>query len=135
NQFNDIIKKKKIDGISLLKMSKNDLMDIFDFEIFSNACTIHDSFTEIYKKHPIHTVGSDEGVQQYIPKEYLCSLSKSIMKDPVIALNGTTYDRSSIMDQYQNIPDYYSLMIDGKLELYPDHSLRQKIQQFFKNLK
>ncbi|ETN97264.1 hypothetical protein RFI_40267, partial [Reticulomyxa filosa] len=36
NQFYDIIKKKKIDGMSLLKMSKNDLMTILNFEIFSN---------------------------------------------------------------------------------------------------
>ncbi|ETO02473.1 hypothetical protein RFI_34958, partial [Reticulomyxa filosa] len=35
NQFNDIIKKKKIDEMSLLKMSKNNLMDILILKYFS----------------------------------------------------------------------------------------------------
>ncbi|ETO34534.1 hypothetical protein RFI_02558 [Reticulomyxa filosa] len=136
NQFHDIIKKKKIDGTSLLKMSKNDWMDIFDFETFSQACIIHDSFTQICEKYPINMINSDEGVpQQDIPKEYICPLSNSIMNDPVIALNGITYDRSSIMNQYQNIPNYSSLMIDGNLELYPDHALQQNIQNFLETTK
>ncbi|ETO07416.1 hypothetical protein RFI_29976, partial [Reticulomyxa filosa] len=132
NQYNEIIKEKKIDRISLSKMSKNDLMDIFRFETSLQACAIYDSFNEICKKYPINVIDSDKGVaKQAIPKEYLCPLSNSIMNDPVIALNGITYDRSSI----QNIPNYSSLMTDGNLELYPDHALRQNIQNFLKNSK
>ncbi|ETO02423.1 U-box domain-containing protein, partial [Reticulomyxa filosa] len=94
------------------------------------------SFNEICKKYPINVVDSDKNVtKQAIPKEYLCPLSNSIMEDPVIASNGITYDRSSIMKQYQNIPNYSFLMTDGNLELYPDHSLRQNIQNFLKKSK
>ncbi|ETO00827.1 hypothetical protein RFI_36614 [Reticulomyxa filosa] len=129
NQYNEIIKKNRIDGISLSKLSKTDLMSIFDFETSSQACNIYNSFDQIF-------IDSDEGVpQQDIPKEYICPLSNSIMKDPVIALNGITYDQSSIMNQYQNIPNYSSLMTDGNLELYPDISLQQKIKHFLKSLK
>ncbi|ETO09964.1 U-box domain-containing protein, partial [Reticulomyxa filosa] len=134
NEYNKIIKEKKIDGMSLSKMSKNDWMDIFHFETFVQACIIYDSFNEICKRYSINVIDSDKGVpQQDIPKEYLCPLSNSIMEDPVIASNGITYDRSSIMKQYQNIPNYSSLMTDGKLELYPDHALRQNIQIFLKS--
>ncbi|ETO15218.1 hypothetical protein RFI_22148 [Reticulomyxa filosa] len=132
NEYNKIIKGKKIDGMSLLKMSKNDWMDLFHFDMFLQVCVVYDSFNHICVKYPID---SNEGAPQDIPKEYLCPLSKSIMKDPVIASNGIIYDRSSIMDQYQNIPNYSSLMNDGNLEFYPDHALQQKIQQFLGKLK
>ncbi|ETO34204.1 hypothetical protein RFI_02890, partial [Reticulomyxa filosa] len=122
NQYNEIIKKNKMDGMSLSKMSKNDWMDIFCFETFLQTCDIYDSFNKIYTK-------------QAVPKEYLCPLSNLIMNDPVFALNGITYDRSSIMNQYQSIPNYFSLFIDGKLRLFPDHGLRQNIQNFSKNSK
>ncbi|ETO03157.1 U-box domain-containing protein 24 [Reticulomyxa filosa] len=115
-------------------MSKNDWMDIF--ETFSQACIIHDTFNQICKRYPNDVIDPNKCITyQDILKEYICPLSISIMKDPVIALNGITYDRSSIMNQYQNIPNYYSLMIDGNLELYPDISLQQKIKYFLKSSK
>ncbi|ETO02020.1 hypothetical protein RFI_35419, partial [Reticulomyxa filosa] len=83
NQYNEIIKEKKIDGMSLSKISKNDLMDIFRFETFLQACAIYDSFNEICKKYPINVIDSDKDVaKQVIPKEYLCPLSNLIMDDP-----------------------------------------------------
>ncbi|ETN97214.1 hypothetical protein RFI_40317 [Reticulomyxa filosa] len=122
--------------MSLSKMSKNDLMDIFRFETFLQACAIYDLFNEICKKYPMIVIDSDKNVaKQVIPKEYLCPLSNSIMEDPVIALNGITYDRSSIINQYKNIPNYSSLMTDENLELFPDYALRQNIQKFLKNSK
>ncbi|ETO02245.1 hypothetical protein RFI_35191, partial [Reticulomyxa filosa] len=132
NQVHEIIKKNKIDGMLLLKLSKADLMSIFDFEMLSQACIIYDSFNEICKRYPINVIDS---AKQAVPKEYLCPLSNSIMNDPVIALNGITYDRSSIMNQYQSIPNHSSLLIYGKLSLFPDHGLRQNIQKFLKNSK
>ncbi|ETO05219.1 WD repeat, SAM and U-box domain-containing protein 1, partial [Reticulomyxa filosa] len=135
NQVHEIIKKNKIDGLSLSKLSKTDLMSIFDFETFSQACNIHDSFNEICKKYPINVIYSNKSAKHVIPKEYLCPLSNLIMEDPVIALNGITYDRSSIMNQYKNIPNYSSLMTNGNLELFPDYALRQNIQNFLKNPK
>ncbi|ETO00155.1 hypothetical protein RFI_37304, partial [Reticulomyxa filosa] len=76
-------KSKRLDRTSLLKMSKNDWMDIFNLETFSQACLIHDSFTQICNKYPIHVIDSaDNNAQQDIPKEFLCPLSNCIMKDP-----------------------------------------------------
>ncbi|ETN99982.1 hypothetical protein RFI_37476 [Reticulomyxa filosa] len=136
NQYNKIIKKNKIDGMSLSKMSKNNLIDIFRFETFLQACAIYDSFNEICKKYPMNVIDSDKDVaEQVIPKEYLCPLSNSTMNDPVIASNGITYDRPSIMNQYQSIQNSSSLLISGNLRLFPDYGLRQKIQTFLKNSK
>ncbi|ETO26659.1 hypothetical protein RFI_10476 [Reticulomyxa filosa] len=129
DRFHRIIDKNKIDSMSLVQMSKKDWMDMFELEMFSQACLIHDSFIQICNKYPIDVINND-GCQQDTPKEYLCPLSNSIMTDPVIALNGITYDRSSIMNQYQNLPSYSSLIIDGNLILYSDHFLQQKIQNF-----
>ncbi|ETO33356.1 hypothetical protein RFI_03751, partial [Reticulomyxa filosa] len=56
------------------------------------------------------------------------------LNDDTIALNGITYNRSSTMNQYQNISNYSSLMIDGNLQLFPD-DLRQNIQNFLKSPK
>ncbi|ETO11729.1 hypothetical protein RFI_25647, partial [Reticulomyxa filosa] len=102
NQYNAIIEEKKINGSSLLKMSKKDLMDIF--ETFSHACLIHDSLVQLCKKYPVDVIIFDNDVsQEGIPKKYLCPLPHSIMNDPVIALNQIIYDRSSIMNRYQEI--------------------------------
>ncbi|ETN98731.1 hypothetical protein RFI_38756 [Reticulomyxa filosa] len=129
-----LLKKKKINGSSLLKMSKKDLMDIF--ETFSHACLIHDSLVQLCKKYPVDVIIFDNDVsQEGIPKKYLCPLPHSIMNDPVIALNQIIYDRSSIMNRYQEISNYSSLMTDGTLELYPDYALQQDIQNFLKNSK
>ncbi|ETO00625.1 hypothetical protein RFI_36815, partial [Reticulomyxa filosa] len=38
NEYNKIIKGKKVDGMSLLKMSKNDWMNLFHFDMFLQAC-------------------------------------------------------------------------------------------------
>ncbi|ETO36773.1 hypothetical protein RFI_00290, partial [Reticulomyxa filosa] len=87
-------------------------------------------------KYPMNVIDSDKDVaKQAIPKEYLCPLSNSIMSDPVIALNGITYDRSSIMNQYQSIPNYSSLFIGGNLRIFPDYGLKQNIQHFLKSSK
>ncbi|ETO10902.1 hypothetical protein RFI_26475 [Reticulomyxa filosa] len=132
NQYNQIIKAKNIDGLSLLKMTKNDWMNVFHFDMFMQACVLYDSSHQICAKYSMNMFNSDESISQNIPKEYLCPLSNSIMKDPVIALNRKTYDRPSFLIQYQKIPNYCSLMIDGKLEFYTDFVLQQKIQQFLK---
>ncbi|ETO34908.1 viral A-type inclusion protein [Reticulomyxa filosa] len=136
NQIHEIIKKNKIDRKSLSKLSENGLMSIFNFEMLSQACNICDSFNEICKKYPISVTDSDkDAAEQVIPKEYLCPLSNSIMNDPVIALNGITYDRSSIMNQYKSIPNSSSLFIGENLRLFSDYGLKQNIQNFLKNSK
>ncbi|ETO02302.1 hypothetical protein RFI_35133 [Reticulomyxa filosa] len=112
NYFHEIIERKRLDRTSLLKMSKNDWMDIFNLETFSQACLIHDSFTQICNKYPIHVIDSaDNNAQQDIPKEFLCPLSNCIMKDPVIALDGVTYDRSSILNRYHTFPNAAILLM------------------------
>ena len=37
-----------------------------------------------------------------IPEEFICPLSKELMKDPVIIFDGTVYERSEIMNWYKS---------------------------------
>ncbi|ETO35890.1 hypothetical protein RFI_01171 [Reticulomyxa filosa] len=131
NLFHQTIQKNTIDSMALLKMSKKDWMDIFELKMFSQACIIHDSFAQTCHTYPIDAMSRG---QEDIPKEYLCPLSKRIMADPVIALDGVTYDRSSIINHYHNL-SYSSLTLDGELKLFPDSLLQQKIQNFLKSSK
>ncbi|ETN97547.1 hypothetical protein RFI_39982, partial [Reticulomyxa filosa] len=62
NQIHQIIKKNKIDGMLLSKLSKTDLMSIFNFEMLSQACKIYDSFYEICEKYPINMIAFDKDV-------------------------------------------------------------------------
>ncbi|ETO01799.1 hypothetical protein RFI_35640 [Reticulomyxa filosa] len=127
----ETIKKNTIDSMALLKMSKKDWMDTFELKKFFEACLVYDSFAQICHNYPMDAMSYGE---RDIPKEYLCPLSTRIMTDPVIALDGVTYDRSSIINHYHNLSNS-SLTIDGELKLFPDHFLQQKIQNFLKSSK
>ncbi|ETO01865.1 hypothetical protein RFI_35574, partial [Reticulomyxa filosa] len=62
NQVHEIIKKNEIDGMLLSKLSKTDLISIFNFEMLSQACNMYDSFNEICKKYPMNVIESDKDV-------------------------------------------------------------------------
>ena len=69
-----------------------------------------------------------ESVQ--IPNEFLCQISKDIMKDPVLASDGHTYERANIesyLKQHNKSP------VTGEPTqnfVFPNHSLKQRIDEF-----
>ncbi|KAK3418212.1 hypothetical protein EUGRSUZ_H04159 [Eucalyptus grandis] len=53
---------------------------------------------QLYADSKWKTLGKRPRVQQGIPEEFLCPISKSVMVDPVVLENGQTFDRLPIQD-------------------------------------
>ena len=48
-------------------------------------------------------IEADETIKKnLIPDEFICPLSKELMKDPVTIFDGTVYERSEIINWYKN---------------------------------
>ncbi|CDY47911.1 BnaAnng09430D [Brassica napus] len=72
----------------------------------------------------------DEEIE--IPNYFLCPISLEIMKDPVTAVSGITYDRQSIVQWLEKVPSCpvtkQHLPLDS--DLTPNHTLRRLIQHW-----
>ncbi|ETO02064.1 hypothetical protein RFI_35372 [Reticulomyxa filosa] len=122
----NIIDEKKICAGQLFVNEIDNWKNILNLNERTQAIILSNSLKKIFAKYYRN---------KYIPKEFLCALSNLIMSDPVIALNGTTYDRLSITNNFRDITCYPSLMEDGKLILIPNHFLKNKIKEFFESTK
>ncbi|ETO11121.1 WD repeat, SAM and U-box domain-containing protein 1 [Reticulomyxa filosa] len=130
--FIEIAKINRIDSRSLLQLSKKDWMDVFGLEEFNNACYVHNTFLKICDEFPIDNKSNQVVNVQNVPNEYLCPLSKVIMKDPVIARNGVTYDRESIVSKARQLANASALFENGELKLMPNLALQHRINEFLK---
>ncbi|ETN98459.1 hypothetical protein RFI_39039 [Reticulomyxa filosa] len=113
--FEKIIKNAQIQPKALSDLSKKDWMEIFQIHIFSQACLIHDTFAKLSNSILPEPVSSNPNVNDYvhIPKEYLCPLSKTIMTDPVIALD-VCFKKLNISS---NVIDFFFYTIGPEFEL------------------
>lgn len=72
----------------------------------------------------------DEEIE--IPNYFLCPISLEIMKDPVTAVSGITYDRQSIVQWLEKVSSCpvtkQHLPLDS--DLTPNHTLRRLIQHW-----
>lgn len=66
-----------------------------------------------------------------IPSEYLCPISRELMRDPVIVSDGHTYDRSQIVRWFysNNTSPLTGLVLPNK-DLIPNYSLKSLIENF-----
>ncbi|ETO35887.1 WD repeat, SAM and U-box domain-containing protein 1 [Reticulomyxa filosa] len=130
--FGDIAKTNQMDSKSLLQLSKKDWMDVFNLEKFNDACCVHNTFSRIRDEFSITDNVNQIAYMKDVPKEYLCPLSKAIMKDPVIARDRVTYDRESIVSKASELVNASTLFENGELKLVPNLALRHRIDEFLK---
>ena len=72
----------------------------------------------------------DEEIE--IPNYFICPISLDIMKDPVIAVSGITYDRESIdkwLEKVSSCP-VTKQPLPSDSDLTPNHTLRRLIQHW-----
>lgn len=68
-----------------------------------------------------------------IPTCFLCPITKKLMKDPVIATDGITYEREAIQERINNNqPGVSESFVQIKV---PNEELKQSIDQFEKRKK
>ena len=68
-----------------------------------------------------------------IPKEFLCPITLSIMRDPVLMPDGQTYERSAIEKALQASP--FSPLTKQPLDMKdatPNYALKSLIENFLK---
>ena len=71
-----------------------------------------------------------------VPLEYCCPISLKLMKDPIIANDGFTYDRKSLVNYFMKTKtkDIKSPMIRGDFNKFDkNYKLRELIKEFYKN--
>ncbi len=69
-----------------------------------------------------------------IPTEFVCSITKEIMRDPVFTLDGITYEKSAITDwlKTNDTSPHTGKKLENK-QLIPNVNLKNQIQQFVQN--
>lgn len=74
-------------------------------------------------------------MNEEIPKEYICPLTKKIMIDPVTTCEGETYEREFIQKRFDEdnlISPTSNKQLDS-VEITPNHALRRLIQSWIMN--
>ena len=119
------MKEKDITGQSLSDFNKL----TFEFIGFQNIEIINSLLSKIDELQ--RTYNENEGKVEEIPDEYLCPITKRIMKDPVIAFDGHSYERKAIEDYLR---DNNKSPITGEnaeyVIVFPNHKLKANIQKY-----
>ncbi|XP_052804342.1 WD repeat, SAM and U-box domain-containing protein 1-like [Mya arenaria] len=128
-QYCDTFRKQDIDGQELSTLTQECLKNALGIDSLGHRNKILRSRAQLLEC-PImqQKTVQDEG----IPDEYLCPITREIMKDPVICSDGYSYERSAITNWMRNDKDR-SPMTNSVLvnkELTPNRSLRTLIQRY-----
>ena len=117
-------------------------------ELMKHQLIIYNAIQHLIVKYPIPTNIIDDGVEgqvmygtsettidKEIDEKYLCPLSKQLMKDPVIASDGVTYERSALEEylrKHHKLPGDDMIIddIDQEMEnLFVDDDLKEEIDK------
>ncbi|XP_005091970.1 WD repeat, SAM and U-box domain-containing protein 1 isoform X2 [Aplysia californica] len=130
-QLEDKFRDNAIDGRELLGLTGEDLRTSLDVAALGHRNKILRARTAV-QRHPI---GGGRSEPADTPEEFLCPITQEIMKDPVIASDGYTYDRPAIV-AWMGRGDQRSPMTNVQLnsaELTPNRTLKMMIQKFLQN--
>lgn len=81
------------------------------------------------------TVTKLENVSKQIPEEFICPITQDIMDDPVIDKDGTSYEKSAIVDWIKSKNGIAYSPMNGSRQIYeneliPNRGLKTQIEQF-----
>ncbi|CAM4758295.1 unnamed protein product [Rotaria magnacalcarata] len=133
-QFN-IKTKLNLTGNELLLKSDNEIL-----ELFNNNELLLNELSSLRHKHFIKQVSlkkinlnsvSGENNEQTIPYEFLCPITHELMRDPVCASDGYTYERKAIEEWLAKKPTspIMNLSIKGT-QLYSNKILKMLIDKY-----
>ncbi|XP_052804914.1 WD repeat, SAM and U-box domain-containing protein 1-like [Mya arenaria] len=127
-QYCETFRKQDIDGQELSTLTKKCLKNSLGIDSLGHRNKILRSRAHLLEHPIVQKTVLDEGV----PDEYLCPITREIMKDPVICSDGYSYERTAITNWLKRDNDR-SPMTNSVLvnkELIPNRSLRTLIQQY-----
>ncbi|XP_030637031.1 WD repeat, SAM and U-box domain-containing protein 1 [Chanos chanos] len=115
----DAFKANNIDGTELLSLSKESLISEMHIESVGLRSKVLRKIEEL----------KSASVSTGVPEEYLCPITQDIMKDPVIAADGYSYEREAI-ESWINTKSRSSPMTNLPLQttlLTPNRTLKMAI--------
>ncbi|XP_052254311.1 WD repeat, SAM and U-box domain-containing protein 1-like isoform X9 [Dreissena polymorpha] len=128
-QYVASFRKHDIDGLELMALTQDSLATGLGIESMGHRSKLIRSRSTLLQ-HPIIQQKSilDSGV----PDEYLCPITREIMKDPVICSDGYSYERAAIaswMNKGKNCSPMTNAVLTSK-DLTPNRSLKMLIQRY-----
>jgi hypothetical protein len=77
-----------------------------------------------------------EDLLENLPENFKCPINMTLMRNPVICIDGHSYERSAIEEWFQksNKSPLTNLVLESKI-LIPNHSLRKSIEEFIETHK
>ncbi|KAF7235241.1 WD repeat, SAM and U-box domain-containing protein 1 [Varanus komodoensis] len=120
----DIFKRNNIDGKELLSLTKESLADDLKIESLGLRSKVLRKISELRTEMNSACVG--------IPDEFLCPITRELMKEPVIAADGYSYEKQA-MENWIVKKRHSSPMTNlplQKLVLIPNRSLKMAINRW-----
>ncbi|XP_076456029.1 LOW QUALITY PROTEIN: WD repeat, SAM and U-box domain-containing protein 1-like [Babylonia areolata] len=134
SKYQDSFRQNAIDGVELLALNDSDLSATLGVAALGHRNKILRSRDEQEKRNTnqkTETSSNDSRDTVSNHDEFMCPISMAIMKDPVIAADGYTYDRSAIQSWLEKGKDR-SPMTNARLphrSLIPNRTLKMLIQR------
>lgn len=140
----DLMKKQEICGEDLTEITgvSLKLIGITDKEMRKTLASAINRKIKVHKAAPKGTKGRSSGrlslrnsasIEVRIPEEFICPISKQIMKDPVIVFDGNTYERDAIvayMKEHNKSP-ITGAAAGGMVNMVlPNNGVKEKIEAF-----
>ena len=149
------LETQRIHGKFLSVLNKSDLNNL-GFKLMKHQLIIFNNIENLILQYPIPKENdNDQGIEGQvaisgfesnnnnndnnikIDSKYVCPVSQQLMKDPIIASNGITYERvalQSYLKQYKKLPDSDTIISDIEEEMenwFVDDQLTAQIKKIF----
>lgn len=127
-QYMDNFRKHDIDGQELLTLNQESLFTGLGIDSLGHRNKILRCRSQLLE----HPVVQQKELDVGVPDEYLCPITREIMKDPVICSDGYTYERAAITSWIQKGKDRSPMTnaVFTSQDLTPNRSLKMIIQRY-----
>ncbi|XP_013413414.1 WD repeat, SAM and U-box domain-containing protein 1 isoform X3 [Lingula anatina] len=129
DQYADRFRKHAIDGTELAILTQEALEKDLEIDALGHRNKILRAVKQVMA-HPI--IQEKAASESDVPDEYLCPITREVMKEPVMASDGYTYERSAIT-AWVNSGKTSSPMTNATLPnmtLLPNRNMKMLIQRY-----
>ena len=130
-EYGDVFRENEIDGQELLHLTHDTLLTSLKISALGHRNKILRGIQGLRNPLWQHISISNED-NASIPQELICSITHEIMKDPVVAADGYSYERQAIMKWIENENTTSPMTNDplSSLVLIPNRTLSLLIKKY-----
>ena len=126
------LKSRNVSGQSLTQFNPLtfEFIGLKNMEMVSYLVSQIDGLKEKYKERDNVDNGVNDDMKK-VPEQYKCPITKKIMKDPVMAFDGHSYERKDIEEYLtRNNKSPVTGEIAQYIVVFPNHKLKAEIEKF-----